>query len=504
MSSDGEGSAQPEGAERSDTIVRGVTLAFAAKLVGGAFTAVLTVFLARRLGVASYGVFALALSVLALVELPSDFGVAVSLPRFLAEHRGDRAVVAELVADAVRLKAIGSIAVAAALTALAGPIASLYHAPGLAWPLRALALALVGQNFMFLSLSVFGGLRRQSLALTTSLLESATELTATLLLVALAGGATAAAFGRAIGYLVGAAGGFVLVIRWLGGGVIPRSLRVGRHGGRIASYAGAVFIVDGAFTLFNQIDALLIGGILSPAAVGLFQAPLRLVTMLMYPGQAVSAAVAPRLARAEDHAPDRSAFAVSVRLLLLLMAPVTAITTIWAEPLIRLTLGARYAESADVLRALAPYIFLSGLASLVSVGMNYLGAARRRIPIAVATVLINVIVDLILIPEIGIVGGAIGTDAAYLCYVPVHFLFCARLLELPLGGPLLTLLRSALAAGAMALCLAAFGVHTVSVLGAVAGGSVGVLVYGVGLVLTGEASAADLRSSRDWITRRRG
>ena len=40
------------------------------------------------------------------------------------------------------------------------------------------------------------------------------------------------------------------------------------------------------------------------------------------------------------------------------------------------------------------------------------------------TVLINLGLDVALIPRVGVVGAAIGTDVAYLLYVPAHFLIC--------------------------------------------------------------------------------
>src|SRR5947209_10922459 len=123
-----------------DSIVRGTAIVLAAKLTGAAFTAALTIFLARKLGSAEFGVFALALSIVTLVELPSDFGVAVAVPRFIAEHRADLHRVRELVGDAIRLEAITSLLVAGALAALAGAIANAFGTPGLTTPLRVLAI----------------------------------------------------------------------------------------------------------------------------------------------------------------------------------------------------------------------------------------------------------------------------------------------------------------------------------------------------------------------------
>ena len=65
--------------------------------------------------------------------------------------------------------------------------------------------------------------------------------------------------------------------------------------------------------------------------------------------------------------------------------------------------------------------------------MNYLGAARKRVPLAVVALAVNAIIDIILIPKIGIVAGAIGTDVAYAIWVPAHLLILRQLIGLPLG-----------------------------------------------------------------------
>jgi O-antigen/teichoic acid export membrane protein len=483
-----ESTPNTEWAGQDDTVVRGTALNFAAKLSGGVLTGVLTVFLARKLGSSAYGVFALALSVEAILALVSDFGVIQALQRFVAEHRHDQDAVRDIVGDGIRLKLLGSLVVGAALIACAPLIADLYGAPALTWPLRAIALVLLGKNLLLMGAGVFTAIRHQVLTLMAFFLESAVEVTASIALVLIAGGATAAAFGRAIGYLCGGAFAVVLTFRLLGRGPFQNLMHPRRHLRRIAGDAGALFIVDGAYTTFDQIDSLLIGAFLSVTAVGIWQAPLRLVVLLIYPGQAIASAVAPRMARALNHEPEAETFATAVRVLLILMAAVIAVTTVWATPIITLLLGSSFHGSAKVLRALAPYVFLAGIGPLVTVGMNYIGAAGRRIPIALATTTINVVIDVILIPRIGVLGGAVGTDVAYLLYVPAHFLYCQRTLNVPIRPLAITLVRSLMAAGVMALILAAFGTGHLSILELLAGGALGLIGFATALLITREVS----------------
>jgi O-antigen/teichoic acid export membrane protein len=475
----------------------------AARLAGGVLTAGLTVFLARRLGSSGFGVFSLGLSIGSLLFLVSDFGVIQAVSRLVAENRHDQSAVADLLGDGIRLKLVGSLFVGAVLVALAGVIAHAYGSPRLAPTLRLTALVLVGMNVLLLCVGVFTALRNQALTLTAFFMESAIEVTASIVLVLALGGPAAATLGRAIGYLGGAVVALALTRRLVGSSALASILRPHRHLRRIAGDAGALLIVDGAYVLFTQVDSLLIGAFLTVTLVGIWQAPLRLIALMVYPGQAIASAVGPRLVGSRDHPPEPEAFLGSVRMLVIVMAAATAVSTAWADPVIQIVLGPSFRTSAGVLRALAPCVFLSGLGPLVSLGMNYLGQARRRIPIAVATVLLNLAIDLVLIPRIGVLGGAVGTDIALAIYVPAHFLYCQRALDLPLEPTVLTLVRSLLAAVAMGVVMALVGTSHLGAPAIAVGAVLGTAVFAAVLLISREVTPRELRSLWSAVRRRR-
>jgi O-antigen/teichoic acid export membrane protein len=272
---------------------------------------------------------------------------------------------------------------------------------------------------------------------------------------------------------------------------------------RIAGYATAILVVNAAYTLFQQVDVLIIGAVLSASAAGLFQAPLRFVALLHYPGYALAGGVAPRLAADRAEGPRVDAFIWATRYTTLFQAALLAPVVVWADPIVDLLLGSDYAGSAEVLRALAPYVFMTGLAPLVSLSVNFLGQAGRRVPIAIATVLVNIGIDLVLIPEIGIVGGAIGTDVAYAIYVPAQLWVCLRVLGVPFRPILVTICRALVAAAGMAGVLALFGTsRDVGVPALILGALAGAIVYLALLVLTRELTLAELRAAPGAVLRR--
>jgi O-antigen/teichoic acid export membrane protein len=476
----------------ADSIRRNAAFSLAVQLTGAAFTAALTLYLVRALGPRGYGLYALAVSVGALVLIPSDLGISSAAARFVAERRGDRRWIAALLADALTLKLAVSGLVSAALFGLASPIASAYGEPALAWPLRAVALAVFGHGLMLLFAISFIAQGRVAVNLRVAFSESVVETGTTIALVALGTGATGAAFGRTAGYLFGAAVGVAVTARLLGRSSVR--LAAGRSGrlSQLVRYAGALFVVEAAFSAFGAIDAVLIGAYLSAASVGVFQAPVRLLVFLQYAGSALADGVAPRLARHAETPPNVAAFRGALRYVVLFYAPLTAALVVWAGPIADLLLGEGYEESADVLRALAPWVFLSGFAPLVSISANYLGEARRRVPVAVAAVVLKLALAVALIPEWGVVGAAVGSDIAFAVYVLAHFEICRRTLGLELGPLLATLGRAAVAAGAAAGVLLLAGTGDLSAAEWVLGGSAAVIAYGLVLVALRELTRDEL------------
>jgi O-antigen/teichoic acid export membrane protein len=477
-----------------DTIGRNAAFSLVAQLLGAAFTAGLTFFLARKLGTNGFGAYSLALGISALLLFPADFGISTAAATFIAERRDDRRAVASVVAEALRLKIVVSFGMSVLLFALASPIASAYGERALLWPLRAVAIALFGQSIMQM-VKAFSALARVRLQLTTALVESIVETAATVALVVAGAGVTGAAFGRAIGYAVGALATVVLLVRLVGPGSLPRDLRLGEHARRIATYGGVILATDGAFTLFNQVDILIIGGYLSTTAVGLFSAPLRLTAVLGYPGTAISSAVSPRLARNTREGPNVEAFLTALRVLLILQSAATAFVLGWAPLIVRVALGSHYDGSVEVLRALAPFVFLLGFGPLVSGTVNYLGEARRRVPVAFATTAINMAIDFALVPHIGVVGGSIGTDVAYGVYAPAHLYICQRALDLDLRATARTLLRTLVAGGAATGVLLAIGASLSEAWRIPVGGVAGLSTFLLVLVLTGEITIAELKGA---------
>jgi O-antigen/teichoic acid export membrane protein len=495
---------EEQGAEaprhRADSIRRNTFFGLATNVTTAAFTAVLTLFLVRKLGPHDYGLFALAVSIGTIVILVSDLGITGSAGRFIAEESGNVSRIAAVVSDSTRLKFFVLAPLCTALWLLAKPIANAYSAPGLVWPLRGMAIAVLGQGMFIFYRHAFVSIGRVSLTWRMILFESACEAGASIALVLLGAGAAGAAFGRGIGYLVGSAFGIAMVWRVLGGGTIGLSGR--GQARRVARYGSAILLVTIAYTVFEQIGVLLIGAFIGTQAVGIFEAPNRLTVFLSYGGSALAYGIGPRLARRGDQAPDVRAFTLATRALILLQGLLLAPVIVWAKPIADLVLGSGYSESVGVLRGLAPFMFLLATGTFMALTVNYIGQAKRRIWLAITTLAICAAIDVALLPTIGVVGGAIGMDVAFAGYVVGHYWICKRVFDFSVERLLLTLVRCLISAGAMAVALALIGVSSLEWWQWIVGAVVGPLVYLGALVGTGEVSRADIGAALAYVPRR--
>lgn len=478
-----------------ESLPRNAAFALLAEASRAIFTGGLALYLVRALGPEDYGLYALALSVGMVALIPADFGISAAAARFVAVHAGERSRIAAVVRDALALKLVLASTMALVVAALAGPIADAYGEPGLLWPLRLVAAMILTQGVFQVCVSTLVGMGRTSGQALLYLTEGATETIIVVLAVTLGAGAAGATGGRAAAFALAAVAGLALVVRRVGSGAMPRLSSAGQRR-RVLGYAGALFVIDAGFLMFEQIDVLILGAYMGSESAGVFQATLRVVVLASLVGLAIGNAVAPRMARLRQEPEGARTLATAIRVLVVFASAATAVAVAWADPVVRLVLGPEYNRSADILTVLGPFLFLSVLGPLVTVAVNYLGAARQRIPAVVGLVVLQVVLDVLLIPRYDELGPAIGTDIVFTLYVGYHLVLLQRLAGLDLRALGLGFVRSLLAGGALAGVLLTVGSEPeLPATSWLLGLSGGLAAFGAVLWLTGELRGPAVREA---------
>jgi O-antigen/teichoic acid export membrane protein len=191
------------------------------------------------------------------------------------------------------------------------------------------------------------------------------------------------------------------------------------------------FAMVGVFYgIYSNIDIVMVSHLKGDAAAGVYSAAFRMITALMFIPYAFSSSVFPlmaRLSRDSRRGLER-AYVSSFRYLSYLAIPIAIGTTLTADRIIVRFYGGGFEGSAQALQVL---IWGGALMFLNSLLMNVLLSINREkinMKIAAAGVLLNVVLNLLLIPKYSYMGAGIATVAAeltffVLCFYALHRCF---------------------------------------------------------------------------------
>jgi O-antigen/teichoic acid export membrane protein len=458
------------------------------RVAGPVLAGALTIYLGRRLGPESYGLYVLALA----IGAAALYAGWVVMPLLGQRLIGDRDEPLDSERPAVQaglsLRFGCTAVLAAGVFALAGVIAHGYGRPELTWPLRWAAVAVAGQGLVWLlagralvtRASAFGGS-----IVTAQRLAQAVDAVA---LVANGAGVAGALLARVSGYVIAAAGLSLFAPVPNRGGPDPAAWDEGR---RPVADPTAVADADAGWSAVAGLGAIVAAAIVAPAPLGRFGAALAVAVVLAYAGHELAGG--PALSRsAAGRRIDSAATARRLRFLVRSQGAVLAPLVVWADPLMHLLFGHRYGAGAGALRTLTATAFVAAPAWLATVVVTRLARVRDRLLAASLSIEAGAIAIYLLATADGIVGAAAGVDVLLALYLAGHLWIAGAMVDLEPAALLRTMVRVAAAAVAMAAVLYAVGTGDLPVIGWVAGAIGGTAAYLAVLLVTGEISTAGL------------
>ncbi|MCW2949451.1 MAG: hypothetical protein JWN41_464 [Thermoleophilia bacterium] len=392
----------------------------AARMVAMVASAVTAIVIAASLSKPQYGAYALASGLAGLLAVALDLGTTSSLARYLAQGRATPRLVALVVALRGSLLVVGAL-VLAAVSFGAGA-----HPSRFVELLAAAGVLLALQGMVAFLYGTLPSMRRIRLLLFVTVLQPVVELVFVLVAHAHGAGALGMLLAAAAGAAVAGLSGYV-ALAVHPRGMLPRDDQRGERVslGNVVHYGVQLFLVLLLMMIFGQLDQFVIKAFHGDAAVAPYALVIKLQAMLVAPAITATSIVAPRIAGAGSAGAAMYrqwlAFFVVVQLGVCGMVAVVA-------PDLFAAINPDYRGDWGILLAMLPFLLLSGLATLPSVTMNQLGEARARQRIAIVAVLINVLVDLALVPSLDAYGAAIGTTVAYTWYVVMHHRLAERAL----------------------------------------------------------------------------
>jgi O-antigen/teichoic acid export membrane protein len=216
-------------------------------------------------------------------------------------------------------------------------------------------------------------------------------------------------------------------------------------------------VAVGASDLTGRADTILISLIRSSRDVGLYGAAYKFLDVFTLLASAIGISLFPVFSRllVHDSARARVALQKSLDVVLGVSLPIVALTVFLAPQLIRYSAGADFRGSVPVLQLLAPSLFVIFLQTPLIRYAIAAGAYRVLAGIMLSMLLVNIALNLLLIPTYGIRAAAIVNVATELLGLALQLLFFAR--KLAFRPSLSYVPAVAIATGALALSFVLLG-----------------------------------------------
>jgi O-antigen/teichoic acid export membrane protein len=191
------------------------------------------------------------------------------------------------------------------------------------------------------------------------------------------------------------------------------NLRSLRNIVRPAFSYGAKNYIANLLTFFNyRLDSFLVNFISGPFSVGLYTTGVTMAELLWYIPNSLSGALFPKVSNLEKNVATRIT-AQSCRQTLLVSLPLSVLFGAAGVYMIPFFYGAAFTPSVAPFLWLLPGILSMGVNKILSANLSGRGKPQYATYTSGITVIATIILDLTLIPTLGIVGAAIASSIAY-------------------------------------------------------------------------------------------
>lgn len=478
----------------SSRVARNASYTFAGNLVAFVAGAAASVVLARMLGPARLGTYALALTVAGLMGMFATLGMPHAATKYVAEYaaRGERETAARVLGALARVGVAAAAAVGTLAFVSAPWLERAFGAPGFAPAFRIAAAALPVTILAALILAGLQGVQDYRRVALISLVGTVVLFSSTIGLLA-AGGGVPGVFGALAltGMLTAVLGAGAL--RKHGLSLVRASLPRAPIG-KLRRYVPAVSVVlllDAV--VWQRSEVLFLGVFRSGEEVAWYALAFGIATTVMKLIPRALAFVLPPVASGlygtGDPVGMQVLFRAGSRYLAILAAPLVVGGAVLAEPLLVIVYGEGYRRAALVLPLVLLAAGVGAVGSVTAAIQNGIERQDLVLKVALAATAVNLGLDVWLIPAWGVVGAAIANLVAQSGAVIAGIALTAPLLGVSFpAGSCLRVLAAAVASGVVAHPVAAGMGGPVRLVGGVLAGA---LAYLPALLAVGVLRAED-------------
>ncbi|NLE43833.1 MAG: flippase [Chloroflexi bacterium] len=481
-----------------ETVARNTAAMLAGQILIKILAFVFSVFVVRRLGAAHFGRYAAALAYVGMFAMFTDLGMSSLSVREMAREEAN---IAWMVPNITMLRALLSLGAIVVITLSAWVTGK---APDMVLGIFIASCGLLLYAFQGPLDSVMIARERLDFSSAFALLNQMTfMILGTILLIAGLG---------YVGLLVSSLGG--VLVMGLGAGYVVRrvlSLRLERPNPRVwwsLLRASLPFGVEGTVREFaGRFDTVYMSFVLTDAAVGWYNVPYNLISMMLLLAQSVALSIYPTLIKEYDSGRGSIDDTVqrALRYLLLLSIPIAVGGMLLADRIIPLLYGQEFAAAVPAMQVLVwalPPMFLAEIVGRTSTTMHLEKKAAR---VSVINALLGIVLNVLLVPRFGVVGAAIAMVVSRLTRVILLAVIIGPAMLFGINAkPLLRVVGAGMLMGCVVWLLGSTPLLVVAddMLALLILVGVGTVVYSAASLILGAITPGELRHIYGMVARR--
>lgn len=375
-----------------------------------------TIVMTRTVGAALYGTFVLAKQTVLVGAIFGNFGVQKGLLYFLPFYKGkgnwDCAKGTFL--SSTRLTAIFSFSTAVLLFLGADLIAQeVFRNPLVASAIKVLAFSLPGWAFVKLWLSGVQAFRVLKYSVLVDKVIRPVTCLAVLSLLFLVGFKLYSLVFSELTSVLLAAGLAYYFLRKLFPPLWHKTRAV-THRRELLGFSAPLFLVESLNFILLRVDVIMLGIFLVSQQVGIYNAATRVAMLQLIPLASVNSIFAPMIAEyygRDDLDNLRANYKMATRWVFSLVFPLGLFVILFSAPLLRL-FGTEFAVGSAALVILAGGQLVRATVGPAEHMIMMTGHPRLNLANSLALAMLNVVLNLLLIPRFGIVGAAVATASS--------------------------------------------------------------------------------------------
>lgn len=187
----------------------------------------------------------------------------------------------------------------------------------------------------------------------------------------------------------------------------------------------------------KSIDSWMLGKLISPAAVTIFNPALRIANLVEVPTETLSSIMFPKLSERISKEGPRAApylYEKAVGTITAFMIPIVAFFIVFADPVVAFVAGPGFDETVPILQVTMLYGLLIPFNRFLGITLDAIGKAKTNFLFVMRNAVINIISNYFFILNFGIIGAAYGTLTTYTLITIINQVYLHHYLNVRLNN----------------------------------------------------------------------